>query len=73
MTVVEARDACKQWWMKEALDRLINRLPSPDELSPARPADEQEIALATPVEQRFVPAIQANIEEEQDVLPSSLS
>lgn len=73
MTVVEARDACKQWWMKEALDRLINRLPSPDDLSPARPAEEQEIALATPVEQRIVPAIQANTEEEQDVLPSSLS
>ncbi|KAL3501966.1 hypothetical protein ACH5RR_036415 [Cinchona calisaya] len=26
MTVDEARQVCKHWWMKEALDRLINRL-----------------------------------------------
>ncbi|CAI8605446.1 unnamed protein product [Vicia faba] len=26
MNVVEARDACQHWWMKEALDILVHRL-----------------------------------------------
>jgi len=26
MSVAEARDVCQHWWMKEALDRLVNRL-----------------------------------------------
>lgn len=26
MSVKEARDVCQHWWMKEALDRLVNRL-----------------------------------------------
>ncbi|OIV95719.1 hypothetical protein TanjilG_01513 [Lupinus angustifolius] len=26
MSVSEAREACQRWWMKEALDRLVNRL-----------------------------------------------
>ncbi|KAI5678223.1 hypothetical protein M9H77_09173 [Catharanthus roseus] len=26
MSVAEAREVCKHWWMKEALDRLVNRL-----------------------------------------------
>lgn len=26
MSVTEARDVCQHWWMKEALDRLVNRL-----------------------------------------------
>nr|AFK40406.1 unknown [Lotus japonicus] len=26
MSVTEAREVCQHWWMKEALDRLVNRL-----------------------------------------------
>jgi diphosphoinositol-polyphosphate diphosphatase len=26
MSIKEARDVCQHWWMKEALDRLVNRL-----------------------------------------------
>jgi len=26
MSISEARDVCQHWWMKEALDRLVNRL-----------------------------------------------
>ncbi|XP_027098082.1 nudix hydrolase 17, mitochondrial [Coffea arabica] len=26
MTVAEAREVCKHWWMKEALDKFVNRL-----------------------------------------------
>lgn len=26
MSVGEAREVCKHWWMKEALDRLVDRL-----------------------------------------------
>lgn len=26
MSVGEAREVCQHWWMKEALDRLVNRL-----------------------------------------------
>ncbi|KAL4344001.1 hypothetical protein AHAS_Ahas11G0134700 [Arachis hypogaea] len=26
MSVSEAREVCQHWWMKEALDRLVNRL-----------------------------------------------
>ncbi|KAJ7942884.1 Nudix hydrolase mitochondrial-like [Quillaja saponaria] len=29
MTVVEAREVCQHWWMKEALDKLVQRLMSP--------------------------------------------
>ncbi|XP_057777550.1 nudix hydrolase 17, mitochondrial isoform X5 [Salvia miltiorrhiza] len=29
MSVSEARKACQQWWMREALDILVNRLKSP--------------------------------------------
>ncbi|GAA0183986.1 hypothetical protein LIER_31303 [Lithospermum erythrorhizon] len=28
MNVAEARQICKHWWMKEALDRLVERLKS---------------------------------------------
>lgn len=30
MTVEEASEACQQWWMKEALEKLVNRLNSSD-------------------------------------------
>lgn len=30
MTVEEANEACQQWWMKEALEKLVNRLNSSD-------------------------------------------
>lgn len=26
MSVSEAREVCQHWWMKEALDRLVDRL-----------------------------------------------
>lgn len=26
MSISEAREVCQHWWMKEALDRLVNRL-----------------------------------------------
>ncbi|CAK8566659.1 unnamed protein product [Lathyrus sativus] len=26
MSITEAREVCQHWWMKEALDRLVNRL-----------------------------------------------
>ena len=29
MNVVDAREACRDWWMKEALDVLVERLSSP--------------------------------------------
>jgi hypothetical protein len=35
-TVQEAREVCQHWWMKDALDRFVNRLTSPEE-----PAEEQ--------------------------------
>lgn len=28
MTVAEAREVCRHWWMKEALDILVKRLTS---------------------------------------------
>ncbi|CAI9096756.1 OLC1v1032966C1 [Oldenlandia corymbosa var. corymbosa] len=28
MTIAEAREVCKHWWMKEALDKLVTRLSS---------------------------------------------
>lgn len=28
MSAQEAREVCQHWWMKEALDRLVNRLTS---------------------------------------------
>lgn len=30
MTVEEASESCQQWWMKEALERLVERLNSSD-------------------------------------------
>ncbi|GMY24823.1 nudix hydrolase 17, mitochondrial-like [Fagus crenata] len=36
MTVQEAREVCQHWWMKDALDRFVNRLTSPEQ-----PAEEQ--------------------------------
>ncbi|KAL3501965.1 hypothetical protein ACH5RR_036414 [Cinchona calisaya] len=56
MTVAEAREVCKQWWMKEALDKLVDRLQSVDVLS----------TIHSSVEQSFAPAIEANLEEEED-------
>ena len=29
MNEVDAREACRDWWMKEALDVLVERLSSP--------------------------------------------
>uniref|UniRef100_A0A5B7AL88 Putative Nudix hydrolase 17 n=1 Tax=Davidia involucrata TaxID=16924 RepID=A0A5B7AL88_DAVIN len=29
MTVAEAKEVCQHWWMKEALDKLVDRLKSP--------------------------------------------
>ncbi|XP_057961785.1 nudix hydrolase 18, mitochondrial [Malania oleifera] len=31
MPVHKAREACEHWWMKEALDRFVNRLESPSQ------------------------------------------
>ncbi|EEF31368.1 nudix hydrolase 18, mitochondrial [Ricinus communis] len=32
MSVADARECCQHWWMKEALDRLVNRLSSQQQL-----------------------------------------
>lgn len=29
MSAQEAREVCQHWWMKEALDKLVNRLTQP--------------------------------------------
>jgi diphosphoinositol-polyphosphate diphosphatase len=31
MTVAQAREVCQHWWMKEALDILVQRLISSDQ------------------------------------------
>lgn len=41
MSVSEARKACVYWWMKEALDRLVQRLTSQQE---QELVDEESIA-----------------------------
>jgi len=33
MTVGEAREVCQHWWMKEALDILVQRMVSSKDLS----------------------------------------
>lgn len=40
MSVKEAREDCQYWWMKEALDRLVNRLDSQQQ---QRQHEDQEL------------------------------
>ncbi|KAK9277477.1 hypothetical protein L1049_007021 [Liquidambar formosana] len=41
MTVNEAREVCQHWWMKEALDRLVDRL------NPRRHQQEQNVPFCS--------------------------
>ena len=42
MNVVEAREACRDWWMKEALDVLVARLSSPM----IQPKEEKTLSIS---------------------------
>ncbi|XP_010424941.1 PREDICTED: nudix hydrolase 17, mitochondrial [Camelina sativa] len=42
MNVTEAREACRDWWMKEALDVLVERLSSPMN----QPKEEKTISIS---------------------------
>lgn len=42
MNVEEAREACRDWWMKEALDVLVERLSSPMN----QPKEEKTISIS---------------------------
>jgi len=41
MSVTEAREVCQHWWMKEALDRLVNRLSGQKQLGHHRDNNKQ--------------------------------
>ncbi|CAH8363509.1 unnamed protein product [Eruca vesicaria subsp. sativa] len=42
MNVVDAREACRDWWMKEALDVLVGRLSSPMN----QPKEEKTLSIS---------------------------
>ncbi|PON81788.1 Dihydroneopterin triphosphate diphosphatase [Trema orientale] len=46
MTVAEAREVCQHWWMKEALDILVERLSSPVQKVQEMINKEEDVLLA---------------------------
>ncbi|XP_058108295.1 nudix hydrolase 17, mitochondrial-like [Magnolia sinica] len=43
VTVAEARENCQHWWMKEALDKLVDHLSNPTSYSPCKNRERQDI------------------------------